>query len=290
MTQSLWYLRSKDTLIGPYPAPQIKEMLAMGDISPEWEISLNEQDWLTIRESGQFDLSSFDRARLHAEEQQAWLAEREQARKRWQHGEGEPAAPLRHDPAQDEKVRQALSRDQAKTDELVRTTQTRRTSPLIAVLAVLALAGIGAVVWYGQQEQPIRPTIGLVANCAAPAAEGVNWNNCDKSAQNLANSRLRNASLQGVRLEDARLSGSDLSYAVLSHASLRNADLGGAALLAVDLTGADLSGANLSGADLRYAVFTGANMAGVRLDGARLDKAVWPDGRVCAEGAVGQCQ
>lgn len=289
MTQSLWFLRHDDTVIGPFPAPQIQEMLGIGEVTPDWEISLNEQDWLSIRESGQFELGDSNRARMHAEEQQAWLAEREQARKRWRHGEGETERPLPHDPEQDEKARRAVSQDQVRTDELIRSAQTRRTSPVIAMLALVVLAGIGALVWYGQQDKPIETGISLVANCASPAADGVNWSGCDKRAMDLANAHARNARMERVRLDEARLARADLSYAMLNLASLRNADLRGAILIGADLTGADLTGADLSGADVRYAILSGVAMEGTRWNGARLGKAVWPDGRVCGEGALGQC-
>jgi len=56
------------------------------------------------------------------------------------------------------------------------------------------------------------------------------------------------------------------------------------------LRNTDLSYADLSGADLRYANLTGANLGGTILIGARLDHAIWPDGRECAEGSVGNCR
>lgn len=290
MTQPLWFLRHDNTVIGPFPVPQIKEMLDLGAVTPNWEISLNEQDWLTILESGQFELSESDHFREHAEEQRAWLAEREQARKRWRHGEGELEPPLPHDLAQDDKTRLAVSKDQVRTDELVRSAQTQRSSPVIAILALAVLAGIGAMVWFGQQEDtPIETGISLVANCAAPAADGVNWTGCDKQGVDISNAHIHNARMERVRLDAAKLTRADLSYALLKQASLRNADLRGVVLIGADLTGADLTGADLSGADVRYAILAGVAMEGTRLNGARLDKAVWPDGRVCGEGAIGQC-
>ncbi len=72
----------------------------------------------------------------------------------------------------------------------------------------------------------------------------------------------------------------------------------------VNLNGANLSGINLQGAylknaDLRNANLTNANFIDVYLEGAKMDgttltgtnfsKAIWPDGRVCAFGSIGQC-
>jgi hypothetical protein len=208
------------------------------------------------------------------------MDERQRARERWRGDD----APVPHDAGLDEARRHALSVDQQRTDSLVVAERTRRPSLLIGVLALLALAGVGVVVWLGQSEKPIQPALNQVVNCAAPAAAGINWNGCDKRGATLAGALLRNTHLDRTRLEDARLSGAILEYASAKSANLRNADLRGAKLTAMDLTGADLSGADLAGANLRYAVLTD-----IRLDGTRLDQAVWSDGRTCATGSVGTC-
>lgn len=71
---------------------------------------------------------------------------------------------------------------------------------------------------------------------------------------------LSNANLEGINLQGAYLKG-----ATLKNTILRNANLKDAYLFEADLTGADLTGAHLS-------------------------KAIWPDGRVCAFGSIGQCK
>ena len=70
---------------------------------------------------------------------------------------------------------------------------------------------------------------------------------------------LSNAILEGINLQGAYLKGAKLKNTIL-----RNANLIDVYLYEADLTGADLSGADLS-------------------------KAIWPDGRVCAFGSIGQC-
>jgi uncharacterized protein YjbI with pentapeptide repeats len=70
---------------------------------------------------------------------------------------------------------------------------------------------------------------------------------------------LSNANLEGVNLKGAYLKGANLKHTIL-----RNANLIDVYLYEADLTGADLTGADLS-------------------------KAIWPDGRVCAFGSIGQC-
>jgi len=71
---------------------------------------------------------------------------------------------------------------------------------------------------------------------------------------NLSNANLEGINLQGAYLRSARL----------NNTILRNANLIDVYFYEADLTGADLAGADLS-------------------------KAIWPDGRVCAFGSIGQC-
>jgi hypothetical protein len=280
MAQPLWYLRHADKIIGPFPPPRVEELLRTGEVTGDWDISLDEQDWLPLAESGQFAGPDKPRKTQHAADQAAWIEERLRARERWRGDE----APVAHDAVIDEARRQALGRDQARTDSLVVAERGRRPSLLIGVLALLALGGVGVVVWLGQSTKPIPAALNQVVNCAASAGAGINWNGCDKQGAVLAGALLRNAHLERTRLEDAHLAGAILEYASAVGANLRNADLRGAKLTAMDLTGADLSGADLSGANLRYAVVKDALLAGTRLD-----QAVWSDGRACATGSVGSC-
>ncbi len=73
----------------------------------------------------------------------------------------------------------------------------------------------------------------------------------------------------GVNLSNANLEGINLQGAYLKSATLKNTILRNAKLIDVYLFEADLTGADLTGADL--------------------SKAIWPDGRVCAFGSIGQC-
>jgi len=102
----------------------------------------------------------------------------------------------------------------------------------------------------------------------------------DLRGANLAEAYLINTKLGGAKLYRTNLSGANLSEARLDGADLREADLSDADLLRADLSEANLAGANLSGANLNDAKLSGANLSG----------ATWPDGKVCAEGSIGECK
>ncbi len=290
MTQQLWYLRHAGKVYGPFPRPQIEIALEEGDIAPDWEISLNETDWIGIAESGQFSARSEAAAERSGNTDPSWREERLRARQRWLEGGTRQDGPEPHDPAQDERVRDAVAGDHQRTEFLLRQQRARRNSPLAAWLGAVLLLLIGLGVWWGQTEEPIRASIELRADCAAALTDRVNWRACDKRGMQQSGVRARNAKLENIRLDDARLAGADLSYALLKGASLRNAQLSGASLLGADLSGANLSGADLTGADLRYANLSGADLGGTRIDGARFGKAIWTDGRTCQEDAPGACR
>ncbi|MBW9263356.1 MAG: pentapeptide repeat-containing protein [Candidatus Thiodiazotropha sp. (ex. Lucinisca nassula)] len=84
---------------------------------------------------------------------------------------------------------------------------------------------------------------------------------------------------QLANLKDTNLMLSNLEYAHMHGVNLRNANL-----MLANLTGASLFDADLSGADLR-----GANLQRTILIKTKFDNAIWTDGRICAEGSIGQC-
>jgi len=292
MSQPLWYLREhkQGRVIGPFPALQVQEFLANGEITLAWEISLDQKDWLTVSESGQFSPKQAPDSGGDAISRQAWRDERTQARHRWLQDKDDISLAQPRDMASERRVRQALQADHLETDSLLEAEQRRRPPIIAGVLAVLILAGLTYFIWQGQgEESGIQAEIGLVANCAAPLEEAVNWGQCDKRGFKAPGVVAHNTRMERINLSDSDLSGADLSYALLTKANLRNSQLSGINLTGADLTGADLSGSNLSRADLRFAVLKDANLDGVPLEGAQLGRAIWPDGHQCAEGAVGQC-
>lgn len=294
MAQTLWYLRHDNRILGPFPAPQVAELIQTGEVSAEWEISLNGRDWLTIYESGQFDeaiLQIQDINEINGNgHSRPWREERQKARQRWQGDADLVAQAPSRDPDRDASLRRAVADDQLRTDALMQAERRRRRSMIPLLLGAVALVVSGALIWLGQERNGVQTEISSLPNCAAPAKPGMNWSGCDKRGLDLNRLQARNARLEKARLDDAQLNGADLTYALLTGASLRNVALSGAVLTGAEFGRADLSGADLARANLEYAVLKGANITGTRFEGAHLDKATWVDGRVCAQGSVGVCR
>lgn len=291
MTQPLWYLRHEGRVVGPFPVPQIKEFLQAGEISPDWEASLDETDWLTLRESEQFDTDMPAWIHESDPDRLTWRQQREKARQRWLDDAGQIEQAEIHNKRSDDLTRRAIDVDHEHTQTLIEA-QRRQGPPVWAgLLGIVVLAALGYAVWYGSQgEKTMQAGITLKVNCAAILADGVNWSGCDKHNLSAAGASARNAHLDHARLDSANLANANLSYAILTGSNLRNADLQGAKLTGADLTGADLTGANLADTLLDFAVLRGAILEGARLQGARLGKAEWLDGHVCDESSVGDCR
>lgn len=115
-------------------------------------------------------------------------------------------------------------------------------------------------------------------------APGIDWH-----ASSMAQIRLDGANLQGANLSHSILQLSNFKGANLMLANLEGAHLHAANLQEANLMMANLTGANLLDADLSGANLLGANLQKTILIQAKFSGATWPDGRVCAEGSVGEC-
>lgn len=115
-------------------------------------------------------------------------------------------------------------------------------------------------------------------------APGVAWNN-----SSMVQIRLDGANLQGANLSYSTIQLGNLKGANLMLANLEGAHLHAANLQESNLTMANLSKANLLDASLKGANLRGANMQGAIIIKADFSGATWTDGRVCAEGSIGEC-
>ena len=285
--QPLWYVKSTAKVEGPFPSGGIRRSLLLGRFTPEHQISEDQVTWQAIsevpevmppelRQAAPGGATELLRARLREDQRSG--------RERRVNSAGRTPGDDRRraEPALVEKHREAKT--------ALRQISQERAVPFagIGVVGLLLLLTIGYGLYLGGPQTLPDPI------CSSPPAAGVDWHNCrsdnliadtaDLEGANLSNAWFRYSKLSGARLNSADIRYTDLSNADLSHAELRAADMKGSALRNTDLSYADLTGV-----DLRYADLTGANLGGSVLTGARLDHAIWPDGRKCPEGSLGNC-
>ncbi len=282
MTQHLWYVRKKEEVSGPFPAPQLQQLFSIGQLDLRDEVSLDGQHWISLLDSGVLDA---EHGKATVEPDDDWRREREMARLRWLNDTVEVSFQERPDDIGE--VDNRLRHHEEEIRTLLKAETNRRPAFVAGLATVLVVLVIGVGVWFGQSGESTIQTslVSRVRNCNLAPAEGVVWTGCNKDDARLNRATLKNANLEKIHFERADLSGADLSYANLDNANLRGANLHGANLRGASLKQADLSGADLAGADLGFAVLTGA-----LLDGASFRQSLWTDGRVCSEQSVGSCQ
>ncbi len=286
-----WYVRRGSQVRGPFPARQVSKYVLLGRIRQSDEVSRDQQHWQRLA-----DVPSLipEAVRSGASEeviQQQRRREDERGAGAGQGGEGGPAPGVerRTTPEPESMQQHRQHKAQLIRDLREDSARERRFTRVAIPLAVAAAAGLLVL---GVQLRPVQE--GGEPDCAAAAAPGVNWSNCnleqkEAAKADLEGARVRNANLREADLMGSTLEGADLAYSDLTRANLGYADLTGAGLKGATLRGADLTYADLSGADLTYADLTRAQLGGAELEGADLSGAVWPDGRTCAGGSTGGC-
>ncbi|MED5509817.1 MAG: pentapeptide repeat-containing protein [Pseudomonadota bacterium] len=279
-----WYIRRQGEISGPFNASVISKHLQIGRLSMEDEVSADSEHWLPLAKQPLFhaDSDKADRARRYLDERTGLDRRHKQkkppreARKR----RGDRRSPEPEETVSHRALRRYLMQQ-------FRQRREKMFWPLLTTFALL-LAIVMLATFYPSTIPVPMP------NCTSPAAPGVNWDNCLKpelslKGTDLSGASLRNSQMPQADLMNALLADVDLAYAKLTQANLSYSNLNNASLFGSDLTEADLSYANLSGADLAYADLSNARLGGAELKGARLDRAIWIDGRECAEGSTGEC-
>jgi hypothetical protein len=283
----LWYIKRAGAPKGPFPSSIIEKNIALGRILASDQISSDGTNWQSAAEFPDFDV-------LQKSGQQPVVKRRLDER---QSERRTPAV----DQTPDENQR--LGRDRRSPEDPDVVAQRQRANrvwqslragpgqlnkgPLLLAAGLLLSLIVAAVA--------LAPAPRTTADCAAPPAPGVNWEFCNKAADNLRGAKLagavlRNAQLAGADLTGADLRNADLAYADLSGAVLREAKLDDARLVGVTLRGASLVDASLAGADLEFADLTAANVEGANATGVRLRQAIMPDGRVCNPAQAADCR
>lgn len=269
----LWFVRHQGKVLGQFPLKEIRDGLNRGEIVAQDEISPDQANWLPLAQ-----FPGLVKAEVAPpppnedldEDARKWHEERAKAAIRWE------TSPSHLQPV-----------------------QVNQPNPLLkwgaGLLALAAVAGLGVFLTWQWQEAgeapPPKLTIAApIPDCTMTPSPKVNWANCDKSGTLLHEAELSGANLSGAKLNSTDLSGSRLGGANLAGADLSYATLNNAQLVEAKLRGANLNFAELRGADLSAADLRDANLAEAQWEGAKLDGATWTDGRVCANGSVGQCQ
>ena len=292
---TLWYTRKDGEIRGPFPRAVIAQYLLLSRLRKEDEVSVDQKHWQPI-----YTIDELIPAVMKADltdpnnEKRLKLAKRgadeRLALDRRKEGDGAESEELRNSERRGPEAEDELEHRKIKTEIIVEARKAQPTNTVLAVVIVLAIAGILLALALNYKPQPSEPD----ADCAAAPVAGVNWNNCNLQGgsfdrSNLQQALARSADLTGGSFLSANLQGADFAFANLSLTNMQHANLHNARLLGVKLNSADLTGADLSGADLSYADLSSANLTGANLEGANLNQAVWIDKTICARGSVGSC-
>lgn len=295
--KSQWYVRKGGQTRGPLPAGQIEREILLGRIRANDDLSTDRERWRPLRVLPQLVPEVMRHADTEEGRQRLLLARLrldERLRDRRGPGQAPVGVNRRHgDRRNVESFDMAVPRARdirlaAEAEAAMATQERNLLSP--AAMIMIALFILATIfLWY----RPAAPQ--AERNCGAAPAPAVNWSGCEMPGHMLRRADLSRAKLSSVKLTGADMQAAQLRAADLSNANLEDVDLSGANLRAANLKGALLNGANLSLSDLRDADFgqanlQGANLTGAKLHGVKLGQAVWVDGRVCADGSVGECR
>lgn len=281
---TLWYVREKGEITGPFPSRVVTDNLTLGRLTMDDEACLDQSTWLAIR----------DITVLHPEQEvdvrtKITLDERNGFYRRQSTEDDSEYKQLRLKDRRAPEAADTIRRRQFHT--LLMQKFREQQSPILWPLIAVALLLISVVT-----TAIFSPTLLPISqvDCNAPADIAVNWNNCLKPNVQLASTKMNNAQLRSARLTNsnlisATLTSADLAYADLSFSALNYSQLQNANLVGANLEQADLSNADLSNADLSYANLLNANLEGAILDNVSFDHAIWPNGDMCNVQSIGRC-
>jgi len=285
--KNTWYIKKKGSITGPFPSGQISQLLVVGRLTIDDEVSHDKDEWLAIR-----DIPALIPEVLNDASQ----AERLAAAKRWaderreERRDDNPKTPNRSAAGRrdEEDVQEVEYRHRR---ESIYKQFRERPQKAFATLFIFAVVVI-AIVWGSFNYSPL--VLVDEPNCSELPRKGVNWRNCNKpllvairadiSESNLHSVIIRNANLFASNFSKSRMDYSNLSGGNLSYAVFENANLKGA-----NLVNTDLRKANFKSANLTYVDFTGANITNANFDNADLSNAIWISGLRCKSESIGSC-
>ncbi|MGD9600570.1 MAG: pentapeptide repeat-containing protein [Gammaproteobacteria bacterium] len=282
----LWYIRRGAQRRGPFPIAVIERNIGLGRIVASDSLSTDGENWRPATEFPDFELHRAIRERGDG----ARLDERQHERRRSEEQGSAATGSRRTGDRRRPEDPEVVARRERSYRVWTSLHAGSRTPSLFYPLLTLGAVALLATAWW-TRPSPLQGT----AACAAPPANGVNWESCDKrggvlDGSSLNNAHLRNTVFASASLRAARLQGAQLAYADLTNADLRDADLAGADLRGATLVGANLAGANLANSVLEFADLTGARLGATHFAGARLAGTRWVDGMTCRKGSTGACR
>ena len=287
----VWYLRKNGKVSGPFPVGQISQLLIVGRLSLDDEVSHDKDEWFTIQSVPALIPDVLNEADTGKQSERLAAARRWADERREERREDNVKTPSRrtdgrrhHEPKQEVEYRQHRESIYKKFRE----------RPKMAIAKLLLFTGIVlAILWGSFNYSPLN--IVDEPDCSAQPAKGVNWRNCNKlglvairadiSESNLHSVILRDSNLFASNFTKTRMDYSDLSSSNLSFTIFKQANLKGASFKKSDLRRADFSSANLS-----YADFRGASIVDTIFNQADLSHAIWVDGRQCKADSISQCK
>ncbi len=287
----VWYLRKNGKVSGPFPVGQISQLLIVGRLSLDDEVSHDKDEWFTIQSVPALIPDVLNEADTGKQSERLAAARRWADERREERREDNAKTPSRrtdgrrhHEPKQEVEYRQHRESIYKKFRE----------RPKMAIAKLLLFTGIVlAILWGSFNYSPLN--IVDEPDCLAQPAKGVNWRNCNKlglvairadiSESNLHSVILRDSNLFASNFTKTRMDYSDLSSSNLSFTIFKQANLKGASFKKSDLRRADFSNANLS-----YADFRGASIVDTIFNQADLSHAIWIDGRQCKADSISQCK
>ena len=284
-----WYVQSENKVTGPFPPKQIQQSVLLGRIDLNTRVSKDKDEWLPLRTYPELIPEVLKGDKHDPQHQERLAAARRWAdERRTERREGDDPQRVGDGRRHPESMTQQEYREHREVVTAQFKTRPERGVMGLVFASVLLLVGAYA----GFNLIPPRVQS---ADCAAIAAPGVNWNNCqlpgiqvlnqDFSKASMNSTNLQNANLFGGVFKDTELSYADLSQANLSYANMINTRLKGA-----NLRQSVLTNANLANVDLSYANLSGANIDNTSFNNVVLDHVIWIDGQMCAPGSIDRCQ
>ena len=286
-----WYIRKKDKITGPFPAGQISQLLIVGRLSIEDEISHDKDEWLFISDVPSLipDILSETDDPIQSERLAAarrWADERREERR-----DDNDKTPSRRSPGRrnNEVLDEVEYRSRRESIYKSFRERPKRAFTLLIVFILFC----SSIIWGTFKYSPLI----LIdePNCEDLPRKGVNWRNCNKSQLVAIRADLSESNLHSAVIRDANLFSSDfrnsrMDYSNLSGGNLSYASFDGANLKGANLKNTDLRNARFTSANLSYVDFTNAVIVGTDFSHSDLSHAIWVNGKTCRQGSIGHCE